>query len=83
MLKKLTNTNTSWLEFLYKFPLVLFIIMPGCMGGFFWIGLLLDAALNIHLLKFILPFIGTFIGLMLTALLLMAGHARRTSEVQG
>jgi len=77
MLKKLQNTNTSLWEFLLKFPLVLFVIMPGCMGGTFWIGMQLDTALNIHFFKFVFPFIGTFVGIFLTGLLIMAGHTRQ------
>jgi len=74
MMKKLTSIKIGVLEFLYKFFLVSFIIMPVCMGGCFWIGVQADAALNIHLLKFIFPFIGTFVGLFFTGLLLQAGH---------
>jgi hypothetical protein len=74
MIKRLTSVNIGILEFLYKFLLVLFVIMPICMGGCFWIGVQADAALNIHLLKFIMPFIGSAVGLFFTALLLQAGH---------
>jgi len=81
MLKKLLSVNTSGWEFLLKFPLVLFVIMPGCMGGAFWAGVLVDTALNIHLLKFVLPFAGTILGVFLTALLIMAGHTRQLKEV--
>jgi hypothetical protein len=81
MLKKLLKISTSPLEFLLKFPVVLFLIMPGCMGGSFWIGLQIDTALHIHLLKFILPFIGTALGVYLTSLLLMAGHTKELKEV--
>jgi len=80
MLKKLLTINTSWWEFLLKFPLVLFLIMPGCMGGAFWIGLQIDTTLHIHLLKFVLPFIGTILGVYFTALLLMAGHTKELKE---
>jgi len=44
------------------------------MGGCFWIGVQADAALNIHFLKFIFPFVGSLVGLFFTALLLLAGH---------
>ena len=74
MIKKLTSIKIGILEFLYKFLLVLFVIMPVCLGGCFWIGVQADAALNIHLLKFIMPFIGSMVGLFFTALLLQAGH---------
>ena len=62
------------MEFLYKFLLVLFVIMPVCMGVSFWIGVQADAALNIHFLKFIMPFVGSAVGVFFTALLLQAGH---------
>jgi hypothetical protein len=81
MLKKLLKVSTSPVEFLLKFPVVLFLIMPGCMGGAFWIGLQIDTALHIHLLKFILPFIGTALGVTLTSLLLVAGHTKELKEV--
>ena len=81
MLKKLLKVSTSPVEFLLKFPVVLFLIMPGCMGGAFWIGYQIDTALHIHLLKFILPFIGTALGVALTSLLLMAGHTKELKEV--
>jgi hypothetical protein len=81
MLKKLQSIDTSGWEFLIKFPLVLFVIMPCCMGGFFWIGVQLDSLANIHFLKFILPFAGTFAGLYLTALLILAGHKNNIKEV--
>ena len=74
MIKKLTSVKIGIMEFLYKFLLVLFVIMPVCLGGCFWIGVQADAALNIHLLKFIMPFIGSMVGLFFTALLLQAGH---------
>jgi len=74
MIKKLTSVKIGIMEFLYKFLLVLFVIMPICMGGCFWIGVQADAALNIHLLKFIMPFVGSMVGLFFTALLLQAGH---------
>jgi len=77
MLKKLLTINISIWEFLYKFPIVLFVIMPGCMGGFFWIGMQIDAALNIHFLKFLFPFIGTFVGIYFPGLLIMAGHTKQ------
>jgi hypothetical protein len=81
MLKKLLNIQTGPIEFVVKFLLVLFLIMPGCMGGAFWIGLQIDTALHIHLLKFLLPFIGTILGVYLTALLIAAGHTRQLKEV--
>jgi len=74
MLKKLMNTRIGWLEFLYKFLLVLFVIMPISMGGCFWIGVQIDALLNVHFLKFVMPFIGSAIGFCFTALLIIAGH---------
>jgi len=74
MLKRLTTIKIGVLEFLYKFLIVLCLIMPICMGGCFWIGVQIDAAINIHLFKFIMPFIGSFVGLFFTALLLQAGH---------
>ena len=79
MLKNLLHINTGVWEFLIKFPLVLFVIMPGCMGGAFWIGVRVDAALNIDFMKFVLPVIGTSIGIFLTALLIMAGHTKEVS----
>jgi hypothetical protein len=81
MLKKLLKISTSPLEFLLKFPVVLFMIMPGCMGGAFWVGLQMDTALHIHLLKFILPFAGTILGVYLTALVIAAGHVKQLKEV--
>ena len=74
MFKRLTTIKIGVLEFVYKFLLVLFVIMPVCMGICFWIGVQADAALNIHLLKFIMPFIGSAVGFFFTALLLQAGH---------
>ena len=74
MIKNLASVKIGIWEFVYKFLLVLFFIMPICMGGCFWIGVQADAALNIHLLKFIMPFIGSAVGLFFTALLIQAGH---------
>jgi len=74
MLKRLSTVKIGIVEFLYKFLLVLLIIMPVSMGVCFWIGVQADAALNIHLLKFIMPFIGSAVGFFFTALLIMAGH---------
>jgi hypothetical protein len=74
MIKKLACLKIGIVEFLYKFLVVFFVIMPVCMGGCFWIGVQADAALNIHLLKFIMPFVGSWVGLFFTALLLQAGH---------
>jgi hypothetical protein len=74
MIKRLTSVKIGALEFVYKFLLVLFVIMPICMGGCFWIGVQADAALNIHLLKFIMPFVGSAVGIFFTALLIQAGH---------
>jgi hypothetical protein len=82
MLKNLLAVNTSWWEFLLKFPVVLFLIMPGCMGGAVWLGIQLDTALHIHLLKFVLPFIGTIVGVFLTALLLAAGHFKQLKQLK-
>ncbi|MDD5169369.1 MAG: hypothetical protein PHN75_11170 [Syntrophales bacterium] len=78
MLKKLMNTKTSLVEFLYKFLLVLFFIMPVSIGVCFWIGVQVDALINMHLFKFIMPFIGSAIGFCFTALLVMAGHRQAT-----
>jgi len=74
MFKRLTTIKIGVLEFVYKFLLVLFVIIPICMGGCFWIGVQADAALNIHLLKFIMPFVGSAVGFFFTALLILAGH---------
>ncbi|MCX6001807.1 MAG: hypothetical protein NTY79_04665 [Chloroflexi bacterium] len=76
MFKRLATIKIGVLEFVYKFLLVLFVIMPVCMGICFWIGVQADAALNIHLLKFIMPFIGSAVGFFFTALLIQAGHKR-------
>jgi hypothetical protein len=76
MFKRLTTIKVGVLEFVYKFLLVLFVIMPVCMGLSFWIGVQADAALNIHLLKFIMPFVGSAAGFFLTALLIQAGHGQ-------
>jgi hypothetical protein len=78
MFKRLTGIKIGVLEFVYKFLLVLFVIMPVCMGICFWIGVQADAALNIHLLKFIMPFIGSAIGFFFTALLIQAGHKQES-----
>jgi hypothetical protein len=78
MLKNLLSVNTSVWEFLLKFPLVLFVIMPVCMGGFFWLGVQTDALLNINFFKFLFPFLGTVVGVYFTALLIMAGHTKQT-----
>jgi len=80
MLKKLLSINTGPLEFLVKFLIVFFLVMPGCMGGAFWVGLQIDTALHIHLLKFILPFVGTIVGVYLTALVIAAGHTKQLKE---
>ena len=74
MFKRLATIKIGILEFVYKFLLVLFVIMPVCMGICFWIGVQADAALNIHFLKFVMPFVGSAVGVFLTALLLQAGH---------
>jgi hypothetical protein len=81
MLKQLLKINTSWWEFLIKFPIVLFIIMPLSMGGAFWLGLIIDSLIHIHLFKLILPFGGTVLGVYLTALLILAGHTNQLKEV--
>lgn len=74
MFKRLTTIKIGTLEFLYKFLIVLFVIMPACMGAFFWIGIQVDSVINIHLFKFIMPFLGAAAGFFFTALLLQAGH---------
>jgi len=74
MFKRLATIKIGILEFVYKFLLVLFVIMPVCMGICFWIGVQADAALNIHLMKFIMPFVGSAVGFFFTALLIQAGH---------
>ena len=51
------------------------------MGGAVWLGIQIDTAMHIHLLKFVLPFIGTILGVFLTALLLIAGHMKQLKEV--
>ena len=79
MIKKLTSVKLGVLEFVYKFFLVLFFIMPVCIGGCFWLGVQIDAMLNIHLLKFIMPFVGSAVGLFFTALLILTGHKREDS----
>lgn len=66
-------------EFLWKFFVVLCVIMPICVGGCFWIGMQVDAIFNIHLLKFIMPFVGSGIGFFFTSLLLMMGHNQSVS----
>jgi len=76
MLKKLQDTNTGFLEFFIKFPVMFFLVMPASMGGCFWVGLQLDSLLNIHLLKMVFPVIGSVLGLYLTGLLVLWGHAR-------
>ena len=64
-------------EFLWKFFVVLVLIMPVSMIICFWIGVQADAVFNIHLLKFIMPFIGSAVGFFFTALLVMTGHEDR------
>lgn len=83
MFKRLATIKIGILEFVYKFLLVLFVIMPICMGVCFWIGVQADAALNIHLLKFIMPFIGSAVGFFFTALLLQAGHNQAAPATAG
>jgi hypothetical protein len=61
-------------EFLWKFLVVIFVIMPICMGICFWIGVQADAVLNVHLMKFIMPFVGSAVGFFFTVLLLQVGH---------
>ena len=82
MFKRLTTIKIGALEFAYKFLLVLFVIVPVCIGVCFWIGIQADAALNIHLLKFIMPFIGSAVGFLFTALLIMAGHKQADPAVE-
>ena len=79
MFKRLTNVRIGIVEFLWKFLLVLFVIMPICMGICFWIGVQADAALNIHFMKFIMPFVGSAVGFFFTSLLIMAGHGQSSS----
>ena len=67
----------TW-EFVYKSLLVLFFIMPICVGGCFWIGVQIDAIFNIHFLKFIMPFVGSGIGFFFTSLLILLGHGQST-----
>jgi hypothetical protein len=80
MIKKVQNTNTGIIEFLVKFPIVTFVIMPGCVGGAFWIGLQVDSAAHIHFLKFIFPFFGMVLGIYLTGLLIMLGHTKQNAS---
>jgi hypothetical protein len=80
MLKKLQNANTSWSEFFLKFPIVFFFIMPVSMGGCFWIGFQFDSLLNIHILKIIFPVVGLVVGLYLTALFILLGHAKEKAS---
>jgi hypothetical protein len=77
VIKKLTSVKLGVLEFLWKFFVVLFFIMPICVGGCFWLGVQADAALNIHLLKFIMPFVGSAVGLFFTACLILIGHKQK------
>ena len=79
-MERLNSVEIGIPEFLGKFFVVLFIIMPICVGGCFWIGFQMDAALNIHLLKFIMPFIGSFIGFVFASLLVMMGHKKIVVE---
>lgn len=81
MFKRLATIKIGVLEFVYKFLLVLFVIMPVCMGICFWIGVQADAALNVHLMKFIMPFVGSAVGFFFTALLIQAGHKQATPAV--
>jgi hypothetical protein len=81
MFKRLATIKIGVLEFVYKFLLVLFVIMPICMGICFWIGVQADAALNIHLMKFIMPFAGSAVGFFFTALLLQAGHKQSVPAI--
>jgi len=74
MMEKLSLIKIGLWEFLWKFFIVLFIIMPICVGGCFWIGVQIDAVLNIHILKFIMPFIGSGVGFFFTSLLIIMGH---------
>jgi len=77
MLSKLQNINTGIIEFLFKFVLVSFLIMPACILGCFWIGVQIDSVLNINFLKFIFPLIGTVAGFSFTALLIVSGHTKQ------
>ena len=74
MIKRLNSVQIGIGEFLWKFFVVLVFIMPICVGGCFWIGVQMDASLNIHFLKFIMPFIGSAVGFYFTSLLIMTGH---------
>jgi hypothetical protein len=80
MFKRLTNVKIGIVEFLWKFLIVLLIIMPVCMGICFWIGVQADAVLNIHLMKFIMPFVGSAVGFFFTTLLIMTGHGKEVSK---
>jgi hypothetical protein len=76
MLGNVQRTNTGLAEFFLKFSIVLLVIMPACILGSFWIGWQLDKLLNIDFLKLIAPIGGSLVGLLFTALLILAGHAK-------
>ena len=79
-MERLNSTKIGIGEFLWKFFVVLCVIMPICVGGCFWIGMQADALFNIHLLKFIMPFVGSGIGFFFTSLLIMTGHGKEVSR---
>lgn len=74
MIDRFNSVKIGIGEFLWKFFVVLIIIMPICVLGCFWIGMQLDAMMNIHLLKFIMPCVGSGVGFFCTSLLIMMGH---------
>jgi len=78
VMERLNSVEIGIPEFLGKFFVVLFIIMPICVGGCFWIGVQMDASLNIHLLKFMMPFVGSLVGFIFASLLVMMGHKQET-----
>lgn len=57
----------------------MFMIMPVCIFGCFWIGFQLDSLLRIHIFKMIFPVAGSVIGLFFTGLLILLGHARESA----
>jgi hypothetical protein len=76
MIERLGSVTIGIWEFLWKFFVVLIIIMPICVLGCFWIGMQVDALLNIHFLKFLMPFVGSGVGVFCTGALLMMGHKK-------
>ena len=82
MMERASSVKIGIGEFLWKFLVVFVVVVPVCVGGCFWIGVQIDAVLNIHFLKFIMPFVGSFAGFIFASLLVMTGHKREAIAIK-